>query len=214
MIDHTLLKPEATPAQVEALCQEARAHHFASVCVNARFVPLCVRLLQGSGVLTCTVVGFPLGATSGYAKVEETRQAVREGAREVDMVLAIGELKAGNDRVVQHEIASIAEASHDGGAILKVIIETALLDDGEKVRACRASAAAGADFVKTSTGFAKAGATVYDVLLMRYKVGEGVGVKAAGGIRTLADALKMLVAGANRIGASAGVALLGELRAL
>lgn len=213
LIDHTLLKPEATPAQVETLCREAREHRFCSVCVNPRFVPLCVRLLQGSGVLTCTVSGFPLGATSTYAKVQEARRAVREGAREVDMVLAIGELKAGNDRAVQQEIARLAKAGHAGGAILKVIIETALLDDGEKVRACRASVAAGAEFVKTSTGFAKAGATVYDVLLMRHTVGEDVGVKAAGGIRTLTDALKMLVAGASRLGASAGVQLLGEMRA-
>ena len=213
LIDHTLLKAEATPMQVETLCREARAHHFASVCVNARFVPLCVRLLRGGGVPTCVVVGFPLGATSAYAKVEETRQAVREGAREVDMVLAIGELKAGNDRVVQEEIALVADASHTGGALLKVIIETALLGDAEKVRACQASVVAGADFVKTSTGFSKAGATVYDVLLMRQTVGERVGVKAAGGIRTLAEALKMLVAGASRLGASAGVQLLEELRA-
>jgi deoxyribose-phosphate aldolase len=170
-----------------------------------------VRLLQGSGVLTCTVAGFPLGATSTGAKVEEARQAVREGAREVDMVLAIGELKAGNDGVVQDEIARVVEVSHAGGAQVKVIIETALLEDGEKVRACRASAAARADFVKTSTGFAKAGATAYDVLLMRHTVGGSVGVKAAGGIRTLADALQMLVAGANRLGASAGAAILGEL---
>jgi deoxyribose-phosphate aldolase len=211
VIDHTLLKPAATPAQVEALCAEARAHRFCSVCVNPRFVPLCMRLLQGSGVLTCTVVGFPLGATSTYAKVEETRQAVRDGAREVDMVLAIGELKAGNDRVVQEEIARIAEVCHAGGAILKVIIETALLNDAEKVRACQASVEARADFVKTSTGFAQAGANPYDVLLMRYTVGKDIGVKAAGGIRTLADTLEMLVAGASRIGASAGVAILTEV---
>lgn len=211
MIDHTLLKPEAAPAQVEALCREAREHRFFSVCVNPRFVPLCRRLLQGSGVLTCTVAGFPLGATSAHAKVEEARQAVRDGAREVDVVLAIGELKARNDRVVQDEIARVAEVSHAGGAIVKVIIETALLDDAEKVRACRVSVAARADFVKTSTGFARTGATLYDVLLMRQTVGEGVGVKAAGGIRTLADALEMLVAGANRIGASAGVGILSEL---
>lgn len=211
VIDHTLLKPEAMPAQVEALCAEAREHRFCSVCVNPRFVSLCVRLLQGSGVLTCTVAGFPLGATSTTAKVEETRQAVRDGAREVDMVLSVGELRAGNDRAVQDEIAHVAEVCHAGGAILKVIIETALLDDAEKVRACRASVAARADFVKTSTGFAKAGATLYDVLVMRHTVGEGVGVKAAGGIRTLDDALAMLVAGANRIGASVGVGILSEL---
>lgn len=214
LIDHTLLKPEATPAQVTTLCREAGEHRFCSVCVNPRFVPLCARLLQDSGVLVCTVAGFPLGATSTYAKVQEARWAVRQGAHEVDMVLAVGELKAGNDRAVRQEIARMSKAGRAGGAILKVIIETALLDDEEKVRACRASVAAGAEFVKTSTGFAKAGATVYDVLLMRHTVGEEVGVKAAGGIRTLADALKMLVAGANRLGASAGVQLLGEMRAL
>jgi len=211
LIDHTLLKPAATPAQVETLCAEAREYHFCSVCVNPRFVPLCVRLLQGSGVHIGTVVGFPLGATSTYAKVEEAGQAVRDGAREVDMVLAIGELKAGNDRIVQEEIARVAEVCHAGGAILKVIIETALLDDAEKVRACQACVDARADFVKTSTGFAQAGANIYDVVLMRYTVGNKFGVKAAGGIRTLADTLEMLVAGADRIGASAGVAILTEV---
>lgn len=211
LIDHTLLKPEATPAQVEALCQEAREHCFASVCVNPRYVPLCAQALQGSDVLVCTVAGFPLGATSTAAKVEESRQAVRDGAQEVDMVLAIGELKAGNDPVVQEEIAHVVAVCHASRVLVKVIIETVLLDDAEKVRACRAVVAAGAEFVKTSSGFAKAGATVYDVLLLRHTVREDAGVKAAGGIRTLADALKMLVAGASRIGASAGVAILGEM---
>lgn len=211
VIDHTLLKPEATPAQVETLCQEACRHRFVAVCVNPRYVPLCVRALEGSGVLVCAVVGFPLGATTSAAKAEEARQAVASGAGEVDMVLAIGDLKAGDERTVQRDIVQVVRTCHAGGARCKVIIETALLTDAEKVRACRIAAAAGADFVKTSTGFAKGGATVYDVLLMRYTVGEEVGVKAAGGIRTLADALKMLVAGANRIGASAGVQLVGEM---
>jgi len=211
-IDHTLLKPEATPSQVESLCREAREQRFASVCVNPRYVPLCVQALQGSGVAVCTVAGFPLGATTPGAKAYEAREAVRAGAQEVDMVLSIGLLRAGDDRAVRREIARVVRICHRKGALCKVIIETALLDDAEKVRACRLSVAAGADFVKTSTGFAKAGATVYDVLLMRYIVGEKAGVKAAGGIRTLADAFKMLVAGANRLGASAGVQLVAEIR--
>ncbi len=211
LIDHTLLKPEATPAQIETLCGEALRHRFFSVCVNPRYVPLCAQLLQGSRVLICTVAGFPLGATSTYAKVEETRQAVQDGAREVDMVLSIGDLKAGNEDVVQEEIARLAEVCHAAGVRLKVILETALLDDVEKVRACELAMAAGADFVKTSTGFASGGATVYDVLLMRRTVGQRAGVKAAGGIRTAGDALKMLVAGADRLGASAGVRLVEEV---
>lgn len=214
LIDHTLLKPEATPAQIETLCREALQHRFFSVCVNPRHVPLCARLLQGSGVLVCTVAGFPLGATSTYAKVEETRQALRDGAKEVDMVLSIGDLKAGDADAVQEEIARLAEVCHAADARLKVILEMALLDDAEKVRACELAVAAGADFVKTSTGFASGGATVYDVLLMRYIVGEKAGVKAAGGIRTAGDALKMLVAGANRLGASAGVRLVEEVRTM
>ncbi len=214
LMDHTLLKPEATPAQIETLCREALRHRFFSVCVNPRYVPQCVRVLRGSRVLVCTVAGFPLGATSTYAKVEETRQAVRDGAREVDMVLSIGDLKAGNTDVVQEEIARLAEVCHTAEARLKVILETALLDDAEKVRACELAVAAGADFVKTSTGFASGGATVYDVLLMRHTVGERAGVKAAGGIRTVEDALKVLVAGASRLGASAGVRLVEEARTI
>ena len=182
--------------------------------MNPRHVPLCARLLQGSGVLVCTVAGFPLGATSTYAKVEETRQALRDGAKEVDMVLSIGDLKAGDADAVQEEIARLAEVCHAADARLKVILEMALLDDAEKVRACELAVAAGADFVKTSTGFASGGATVYDVLLMRHIVGEKAGVKAAGGIRTAGDALKMLVAGANRLGASAGVRLVEEVRTM
>lgn len=211
-IDHTLLKPDAGPEQIAALCEQAREYRFAAVCVNPRYVPQCVSLLQGSGVAVCTVAGFPLGATTASAKVYEAREAVRAGAAEVDMVLAIGALKAGDDRAVAREIARVVRACHRGGALCKVIIETALLSDEEKVRACRLAAAAGADFVKTSTGFAQGGATVYDVCLMRHAAGGGMGVKAAGGIRTLADALKMLVAGANRLGASAGVAIVEEAR--
>ncbi len=214
LIDHTLLKPEATPTQVRTLCREAREHGFVSVCVNPRYVPRCVQELADSGVLVCTVAGFPLGATTSTVKADEAREAVRLGAREVDMVLSIGDLKAGEERLVQADVAAVAEACHADEAILKVIIEACLLEDAEKVRACQLSAAGGADFVKTSTGFSTGGATAYDVLLMRHTVGERVGVKAAGGIRTLADALRMLVAGANRLGASAGVKLVGEVSGL
>lgn len=212
VIDHTLLKPEATPAQVRALCREACEQRFAAICVNPRYVPLGVEMLQGSGIAVCTVAGFPLGAHAAAIKVEEARQAVQEGAGEVDMVLSIGDLKAGDYPAVQAEIAGVVQVCHAGGALCKVIVETALLSDTEKVRACRLVVAAGADFVKTSTGFAQGGATVFDVLLLRQTVGERVGVKAAGGIRTLPDALKMLVAGANRIGASAGVGIVEAVR--
>jgi deoxyribose-phosphate aldolase len=212
MIDHTLLKPDATPDQVKTLCQEARTYEFASVCVNPSYVLLCVEELQDSGVPVCTVAGFPLGATAPAVKVYETNQAVQVGAAEVDMVLSIGALKAGNDHAVSQEIDQVADACHNCCAICKVIIETALLTDEEKVRACQLSVLGRADFVKTSTGFAKGGATVYDVLLMRYTVGDEVGVKASGGVRSLSDACKMLVAGANRIGASAGVRIVEEAR--
>ncbi len=213
LIDHTLLKPEATPDQITSLCQESLRYRFAGACVNPRHVHLCTRLLQGSEVAVCTVVGFPLGANTPTVKVLETRRAIQAGADEVDMVLSIGDLKAGDDRAVRDEIARVARTCHDGGALCKVIIETALLDDGEKVRACRLCVQAGADFVKTSTGFSHGGATVYDVLLMRQTVGPEVGVKASGGIRTFADACKMVVAGANRIGAGAGVRIVEEARA-
>jgi deoxyribose-phosphate aldolase len=211
VIDHTLLKPDAVPAQIAALCEEARRYRFAAVCVNPRYVPQCVRALEGSGVAVCTVAGFPLGATTAASKAYEAREAIRSGAKEIDMVLAVGALKAGEERLVRREIARVVRACHRGGALCKVILETALLSDEEKVRACRLAAAAGADFVKTSTGF-QGGATVYDVCLMRHTVGERMGVKAAGGIRTLNDALKMLVAGASRLGASAGVAIVEEAR--
>ncbi|MBN1483348.1 MAG: deoxyribose-phosphate aldolase [Chloroflexia bacterium] len=213
LIDHTLLKATATAAQVGALCQEALEHRFASVCVNPRYAPLCLEQLQGSRIPVCTVVGFPLGANAVEGKAFEANLAVQSGVREVDMVLAIGDLKAGDDPAVRQDIAAVSAACHAGGAICKVIIETALLTDEEKVRACRLCLQAGADFVKTSTGFAESGATVYDVLLMRHTVGERSGVKAAGGIRSFADACSMLAAGANRLGASAGVQLVREARA-
>lgn len=209
-IDHTLLKPEATPEQIERLCAEAREYRFASVCVNPTFVPLCAGLLKGSPVAVCTVIGFPLGATTTKTKVFETAQAVRNGAREVDMVIAIGRLKAGEYGEVADDIRAVAEAAHSEAALLKVIIETVLLTDEEKVAACWLAVRAGADFVKTSTGFAGGGATAADVALMRRVVGPEVGVKAAGGVRNLADARAMIAAGATRIGASAGVAIVRD----
>ena len=211
-IDHTLLKPEATPSQVEQLCAEAREYHFASVCVNPSYVPLCAQLLRGSDVLVCTVVGFPLGATTSETKAFEARQAMREGAREIDMVLAIGRLKAGEHDYVRRDIARVVEAAHDGGAICKVILETALLTDEEKVVGCTLAMRAKADFVKTSTGFAAGGATVHDIMLMRAAVGQAAGVKASGGIKGLSDAQALIAAGATRIGASAGVRIVAEVR--
>ena len=208
MIDHTLLKPDATHDQIAQLCYEARKHGFASVCVNPTNVKLCQQLLEGSSVPICVVVGFPLGATPTEVKVFETQQAIREGASEVDMVINVGALKSRDYELVERDIASIARACHAGNAILKVIIEAALLTDEEKVAACQLSKVAGADFVKTSTGFGPGGATVDDVALMRRVVGPTMGVKAAGGIRTFADAQKMIAAGASRIGASASVKII------
>jgi deoxyribose-phosphate aldolase len=205
MIDHTLLKPEATQDQIAQLCYEARKYNFASVCVNPTNVKLCANLLQGTDIDVCTVVGFPLGATPTDVKVFETQQAIREGATEVDMVLNVGALKSRDYELVRDDIASIARACHAGNAILKVIIEAALLTDEEKVIACQLSKVAGADFVKTSTGFGPGGATVEDVALMRRVVGPSIGVKAAGGIKTFEDAQKMIAAGASRLGASASV---------
>ncbi len=201
-IDHTLLKPDATPAQVEQLCQEALEFHCASVCVNALYVPQAAPLLAGSDVQVCAVVGFPLGAVPTAIKVCETELAIAQGATEIDMVLPIGLLKAGETTRVQSDIAAVTAACHAHGAHLKVIIEAALLTDEEKVTACRLAQAAGADFVKTSTGFAKGGATVADVALMRQTVGPEMGVKAAGGIHSYEEALAMISAGATRIGAS------------
>lgn len=211
-IDHTLLKPDATPANIERLCAEARDHHFASVCVNPSFVTSCARLLRGTDVAVCTVVGFPLGATTSETKAFETRQALRNGAREIDMVLAIGRLKAADHDYVRRDIALVVEAAHECGAICKVILETALLTDEEKIIASTLALRAKADFVKTSTGFASGGATVHDIMLMRATVGQSAGVKASGGVRGLSDAQELIAAGATRIGASAGVRIVAEAR--
>jgi len=208
MIDHTLLKADATQDQIAQLCYEARKYHFASVCVNPTNVKLCAQLLEGSDVLVCTVVGFPLGATPTEVKVFESQQAIRDGATEVDMVINVGALKSRDYELVERDIASIARACHAGDAILKVIIEAVLLTDEEKVIACQLAKVAGADFVKTSTGFGPGGAAVEDVALMRRVVGPAMGVKAAGGIRTFEDAQKMIAAGASRIGASASVKIM------
>ena len=210
MIDHTLLKPDATQDQIAQLCYEARKYGFASVCVNPTNVSLCTQLLKGSGVPVCTVVGFPLGATSTEVKVFEAQQAIRDGATEVDMVINVGALKSRDYELVERDVASVARACHAGNAILKVIIEAALLTDEEKVVACQLVKVAGADFVKTSTGFGPGGATLEDVTLMRRVVGPTMGVKAAGGIRTYEDAQKMIAAGASRIGASASVKIVQE----
>jgi deoxyribose-phosphate aldolase len=212
LIDHTLLRPEATHADIVQLCREALEYNFASVCVNAYWVPLAASELAGSQVKVCTVVGFPLGATSTEAKLYETEAALRAGAQEIDMVQNVGALRGDDDRAVEEEIALVAAASHRGGAILKVILETSLLNDDQKVVACKLAQTAGADFVKTSTGFGSSGATVPDVELMRRTVGPDMGVKASGGIRTLDDLLKMLAAGATRIGASSSVKIIAEAR--
>ncbi len=211
-IDHTLLKPESTPGQIEALCRTAREYGFAAVCVPPVYVALAADLLADTPVRVCTVVGFPLGNTSTTAKVYETLQALHDGAEEIDMVLAIGLLKAGRDDRVLQDIHAVVATAHAAGAQVKVILETGLLSEEEIVRACRLAQAAGADFVKTSTGFGPRGATVEDVQLMRQTVGPDMGVKAAGGIRTYAQALALLQAGANRLGTSAGDRLVEEAR--
>lgn len=210
MIDHTLLKPDATQDEIARLCYEARKYKFASVVVNPAYVKLCSQLLKGSGVPVCTVVGFPLGATPTDVKVFETQQAIRDGASEVDMVINVGALKSRDYELAERDIASVARVCKAGNALLKVIIEAALLTDEEKVVACQLAKVAGADFVKTSTGFGPGGATAEDVALMRRVVGPSIGVKAAGGIRSLADAQKMIAAGASRIGASASVKIMQE----
>ncbi len=202
LIDHTCLKPDASIEDIEKLCLEAKQYDFMSVCVNPSFIPLCVKLLKGSDVKVCTVIGFPLGATLKNAKVAETKEAVAEGADEIDMVINISQLKAGNDEYVYQEIRDIRKACKD--KVLKVILETCLLTDEEIVRASLLSVKAGADFVKTSTGFSTGGATVEAVKLMRQTVGDQCGVKASGGVRTHEDLLKMVEAGANRIGTSSG----------
>ncbi|MHC6231546.1 deoxyribose-phosphate aldolase [Arthrobacter sp. MMS24-T111] len=206
-IDHTLLKPEASEAEVLKVCAEAAEYGFKSVCVNPVWVKTVTTALKGSGVLTCSVVGFPLGATPTDVKSFEARGAVLDGADEVDMVINIAAARAGDKGALADDIAAVAETVHAGGAILKVIIETALLTDEQKVLACQAAVEAGADFVKTSTGFNGGGATVEDVALMRKAVGPNVGVKASGGVRSLADAQAMIAAGATRIGASSGIAI-------
>jgi len=210
MIDHTILKPDATPDDVRRLCAEARQHRFAAVCVNPVWVRLCSHELAGSETLVATVAGFPLGASRGDVKANEAAQAIGDGAREVDMVLNVGALKAGDHRLVDLDVRAVADACGAMGAVLKVIIEAALLTDEEKVAACAIAKLAGAEFVKTSTGFGPGGATAADVALMRAAVGDGIGVKAAGGIRDWAAARAMVAAGASRIGTSAGVKIVSE----
>ena len=209
-IDHTLLKAEATAAQVKQLCAEARQYHFATVCVNPVYVPLAHSLLKDSGVGVCAVIAFPLGATLPEDKAHEARRVIENGAVEVDMVINLGALKGEAYGLMMNDILFVTQEAHERGARVKVIIETALLTRREKILACLLAQAAGADFVKTSTGFGPGGATLQDVDLIRRVVGPGTGVKAAGGIRTYKDALAMIAAGANRIGASSGVAILHE----
>jgi deoxyribose-phosphate aldolase len=210
MIDHTLLKPDATRREIEALCREAAEFKFASVCVNPTWVALCATLLQATGVKVCSVVGFPLGATTPDTKHYETRRAIFDGAREIDMVINIGALKSGELRVVERDVEAVAFPCREAGALSKVIIEAALLTDDEKITACTLAKAAGADYVKTSTGFGPGGATAADVALMRRVVGEDMGVKAAGGVRDLESLKAMVAAGATRVGASAGVRIVQE----
>src|SRR5436853_1100283 len=210
LIDHTLLKPEATYADIKKLCDEAAQYGFASVCVNPGWVKQAEEFLKGTGVPVCTVIGFPLGATLPDVKAYEARRAIMDGAREVDMVINVGALKSGDDCLVEYDIKSVVEVAHERDVTCKVIIETALLTDDEKVRACQAAKSAGADFVKTSTGFSKGGATVADIALMRRVVGPGLGVKAAGGVKNIDDARAMVQAGATRIGDSVGAKIAQE----
>ena len=210
-MDHTLLKADATAEQIDRVVDEAKRYGTASVCVNGYWVPRVAAALKGTSVKTCAVIGFPLGAMSTEAKAFETADAVRAGADEIDMVINIGELKAGNDDAVREDIAAVAQAAHEGGAHLKVIIECCLLTDEEKVRASRLTVEGGADFVKTSTGFSTHGATVEDVRLMRETVGPDFGVKAAGGIHSAQEAFAMIEAGATRLGVSASVKILEEV---
>ena len=213
-IDHTLLKPEATAAQIRVLCQEAMENHFATVCINPVFAPLACGLLRDAKENVCTVVGFPLGAVLPEFKVYETLACINAGASEIDMVINIGALKSEAFGLVMNEIQSVTATAHNQGALVKIILETCLLTPREKIIACLLSQAAGADFVKTSTGFGTGGATVEDVELMRRVIGSDMGVKAAGGIRTYADAVAMIKAGANRLGASAGVKIVQEAEAV
>ena len=211
-IDHTILKADATKAQVAKLCQEAREYGFAAVCVNSSYVALCCQFLEGTGIEVAAVAGFPLGATLSEVKAYEAQRAIAAGAHEVDMVLSVGALKDQAYDYVLQDITTVVQACHANGALLKVIIEAALLTDEEKVAACYLSQQARVDFVKTSTGFGPGGATLEDVALMRRTVGPEMGIKAAGGIRTYQDALAMIAAGATRIGASAGVQIVQEAR--
>lgn len=211
MIDHTMLKPDATTAEITQLCAEAKQYHFASVCVNPGFVPLCSSLLKGTDVKVCTVIGFPLGATTTEVKRLEAEQAIANGATEIDMVINIGQLKSGNYDYVFNDVNRVVLAAKVHRNVCKVILETSLLTDEEKVKACLICKKAGADFVKTSTGFSKGGATVGDIALMRKIVGSAIGVKASGGIRSKEDAEAMIASGADRIGASASVKIvMGE----
>ncbi|HLJ51524.1 MAG TPA: deoxyribose-phosphate aldolase [Bryobacteraceae bacterium] len=208
LIDHTLLRPDATRAEIMRICEEAKQYGFASVCVNAYWVPFVAAELRGSPVKVCSVVGFPLGATLTEAKVAETGAALRAGAQEIDMVMNIGALRDSDNSAVEADIRAVVETAHAAGAIVKVILETALLNDAQKTTACQLAEAAGADFVKTSTGFGPSGATEHDVALMRAAVEPQMGVKASGGIRTYDDLRRMAAAGANRIGASASVKIM------
>lgn len=213
MIDHTILKADATPEQVKKLCKEAVENRFASVCINPSYVPLTAQLLFGTAVKVCTVIGFPLGATTTRTKVAETKEAIENGAGEVDMVVNIGAIKAGDYDLVSNDIESVVLAAK-GKALVKVIIETCLLTDEEKVRVCTIAKMAGADFVKTSTGFGTGGATVEDIRLMRQVVGPDMGVKASGGIKDYETAAAMVNAGANRLGTSSGLAIVNNNKSL
>ncbi|MBO0996525.1 deoxyribose-phosphate aldolase [Bacillus sp. SD075] len=212
LIDHTLLKADATKEQIKVLCEEAREYNFASVCVNPTWVKYASELLEGSEVKVCTVIGFPLGANTPETKAFETKDAISNGAHEVDMVINIGALKDKDDELVERDIRAVVAAS-TGKALSKVIIETSLLTDEEKVRACELAVKAGTDYVKTSTGFSTGGATVEDITLMRKTVGPDIGVKASGGVRNTTDAQNVIEAGATRIGASAGVSIVKGLTA-
>ena len=207
LIDHTLLRPDSTEAEIAQLCDEALQHNFFSVCVNPYWVPFAANALEGSNVAVCTVVGFPLGAAPAASKAFEASTAITFGAREIDMVLNLGALKSGLLSDVETDIRTVAETARQGGAILKVILETCLLTDLEKYHACRLALTAGAHFVKTSTGFSRGGATVEDIRLLHSLVAPKLGVKASGGIRTYDDAIRMIEAGATRIGASASIAI-------
>lgn len=208
MIDHTILKAQATENEVRTLCEEALEHKFASVCINPCYIPLCAEILKGSEVKVCTVIGFPLGSNTTEVKAFETEDAIKKGAQEVDMVINVGKLKDKDYEYVKNDIRAVVEAA-EGKAITKVILETCLLTDEEKVKACELSKEAGADFVKTSTGFSTGGATAHDIKLMRETVGPEMGVKASGGVRTYEDAVLMIENGATRVGASASVAIVG-----